>query len=436
MSLLTSGVAFVAVLALIIFVHEFGHFITAKAFGMRVFIFSFGIGPRLFGFKKGDTDYRVSALPLGGYVKLEGEPGDQITPDVAPRGDGRDFTDRPRWQRILTYVAGPVMNVVLTFAVFTILYTVGFGMPGELYDRPVIGWVQEDSPAAAAGIKPGDEILTINGEKQGTWEDALTAIVLRPDQDLRLRLLRGTEEQDAVVHSRSTAQRFGEIGVFPLVRVGEVLPQNPASRAGVHADDGILRIDGSPVRAFDDIPALLHKERTGPAVLTIMRGEAIFDLAVTPEGGRIGIQNKYVFKKLGPVAACREAWKSTGHTAAQTVALLSDLLRGRVAAKAALQGPVGIAQAAGRAARSGYRDLLQLVALLSISVGLLNLFPLAPLDGGHIAILMAEGVVRKDFSLAVKTWVMNAGAIVLLVLVALVLYSDLSKTTLLGRYLH
>jgi regulator of sigma E protease len=434
MNLLNVGTV-VPVLAVIIFVHEFGHFITAKAFGMRVFVFSFGFGPRLFGFRKGDTDYRVSAIPLGGYVKLEGEPDDRLSPDIAPQGDGRDFTDRPRWQRVLTYVAGPVMNGVLTFGVFTALYMVGYRVPVELYDRPVIGWVQEDSPASSAGLKPGDEILSINGEHQGTWEDALSAIILRPDADLHLRFRRGQEEQESSVHSRSTPQKIGEIGVFPLVRIGEVLPNNPASRAGVQNDDGILQIDGAPVRSFDDIPPLLHKGK-GPVHLQIFRGGSILDIPVTPEGGRIGISNKYVFRKLGPIAASREAWQSTVHLSVQTVSLLSDLLRGKVAAKAALQGPVGIAQAAGQAARNGYRDVLNLVAVLSVSVGLLNLFPLAPLDGGHIAILLGEGLLRRDFSIAVKAWFMNAGAIVLLLLVALVLYSDLSKTALLGRYLR
>ncbi|HWX25678.1 MAG TPA: RIP metalloprotease RseP [Vicinamibacteria bacterium] len=436
MTLFTDLWAFVLVLAIIIFVHEFGHFITAKAFGMRVFIFSFGFGPRLFGVKKGDTDYRLSLIPLGGYVKLEGEPDDHLSPEAAPRGDGRDFAERPRWQRFLTYLAGPVMNVVLTVLVFSILYTVGFGVPGELYDRPVIGWVQQDSPAAGAGLKPGDEILTINGERQGTWEDALSTILLRPDTDLRVRFVRGGESQETLVHSRATSQKAGDIGVYPLVRVGEVVPKNPASRAGVQNDDGILEIDGSPVRSFDDIPPLLHRAEGKAVRLSIFRAGQILEIPVTPEGGRIGIANKYVFKKLAPIPAVKEAWQSTVHLSVQTVVMLSDLIRGRVAPKAALTGPVGIAQASGRAARNGYRDVLNLVAVLSISVGLLNLFPLAPLDGGHLAILAGEGLLRRDFSTAAKTWIMNAGAMVLLALVALVLYSDLSKTSLLGRYLR
>jgi regulator of sigma E protease len=424
------------VLAVIIFVHESGHFWAAKAFGMRVFVFSFGFGPRLFGVRYGDTDYRLSGIPLGGYVKLEGEPEDAFSAAVE-EGTGKTYAESPRWQRFLMYLAGPLMNAVLTFVAFVILYMLGFGFAGELYDRPVVGFVEEQSPAARAGIQPGDEILSINGDKEPTWEDALSAILVRPDTALHVRFARGGQEQEALVQSRSTAQKVGDIGVYPLVRVGRLVEGDPAVKAGVKEDDGILGIDGIPVRAFEDIPPILKKANGGAVHMHLYRGGATVDLAVTPkEDGHIGIGPKVVFKKLGPIGASQEAFRATIHLSAQTVTLLSDLIRGRVAAKAALQGPVGIAQAAGQAAKSGMRDVLYLIAVLSVSVGLLNLFPLAPLDGGHMAILVGEGVIRRDFSLAVKMWVMNAGAVVLFLLIGLVLYSDLSKTSLLGHYLH
>src|SRR5262245_19153671 len=164
MDFLTNTAAFVAVLGLMIFFHEFGHFITAKAFGMRVFICSFGFGPRLAGFKWGDTDLRLSAIPLGGYVKLEGEPEDHLSEDTSQLGDGRDFGARPRWQRFLVYLAGPIMNGALTVAGFTTLFMQGWSPDGPLQDRPVIGWVEPGSPAEGAGLKPGDEIVAIDGE--------------------------------------------------------------------------------------------------------------------------------------------------------------------------------------------------------------------------------------------------------------------------------
>ncbi|HEV7501125.1 MAG TPA: site-2 protease family protein, partial [Vicinamibacteria bacterium] len=185
-ALLQNAGAFVVVLGLMIFCHEFGHFITAKAFGMRVFIFSFGFGKRLLGFKWGETDCRVSLIPLGGYVKLEGEPEDHLSEDTSTLGDGKDFTSRPRWQRFIVYLAGPAMNAVLTISVLTVLYMNGFQVEGSLYDKPIIGSVDAGSAAAAAGLLPGDQIVSLDGKPLATWETAEYAVMLRPDAAMQL----------------------------------------------------------------------------------------------------------------------------------------------------------------------------------------------------------------------------------------------------------
>ena len=436
MGSLTTPLAFVLVLGVIIFFHEFGHFITAKAFGMRVFIFSFGFGPRLAGFKWGDTDCRVSAIPLGGYVKLEGEPEDHLSEDTTTLGDGRDFTSRPRWQRFVVYLAGPVMNGVLAIAGFTTLYMVGYGIDAVLTDPPVIGAVEPGAPADVVGIRPGDQILSIDGVPKVNWEEALVAIVIRPDRALRIRVRRGEEEKEVVVQSTLNAtQKMGQIGVSPLVRVGQVVPGSPAERAGLKPDDGILSVGGKPVPSFPDIPAVLASAPKGPVVLQIWRQGSLLDVTVTPENGRIGITNKTIEKKLGFVPAVREAGAATWNLVRQTFQILHGLITASISPKAALAGPLGIAKASGDAARSGIRALLFLVASLSVSVGILNLFPLPPLDGGHLAILAGEGLRRRDFSAAAKSWILNAGAMVLFLLIGLVLYSDLSKTAWLGKYL-
>ena len=437
MGSLTTLLSFVAVLGIIIFFHEFGHFITAKAFGMRVFIFSFGFGRRLFGFKWGDTDCRVSLIPLGGYVKLEGEPEDHISQDTSTLGDGRDFTSRPRWQRFVVYLAGPVFNGILAVAVFTGLFMIGYGVDAVLRGRPVIGVVQPGSPAATAGLLPGDEILAIDGAPQKDWEDALVAIAIRPDRSLQLRARRGAEEKDFTVRSTVVAQGAGQIGVSPLVRVGQLVPGGAAERAGIKTDDGILSVGGKPVTSFGDIPALLTAEPAGPVAIRLLRGGAILDIGVTPESGKIGIYNKTITRKLGLGPAIKEAGAATWNLVRQTFQILGGLVTASISPKAALAGPLGIAKASGDAARSGapVAALLFLVATLSVSVGILNLFPLPPLDGGHLAILASESVIRRDLSLRVKTWIMNAGAMVLFLLIGLVLYSDLSKTSLLQKYL-
>jgi regulator of sigma E protease len=437
--MLTNALAFIVVLGVMIFFHEFGHFITAKAFGMRVFIFSFGFGRRLLGFKWGDTDLRVSLIPLGGYVKLEGEPEDYLSEDTSKLGDSRDFMSRPRWQRFVVYVAGPVMNGVLTVAVLSGLYMHGFQVEASLYDRPVIGAVDPGSPAAESDLRPGDEIVEIDGQRTESWEQAQYAILIRPDAPLRIRVRRGTEQLERQVRSRSTSvERVGTIGVHPLVRAGQVVPGSPAEAAGLRADDAILAIDGKPVESFGDIPALVAAGAGRSLALDVLRERQALRVSVAPRddggGPRIGIAPKMVVRQFGLGRALQESLRWTWGMTKQTFEILQRLLTARISPRT-MMGPLGIAKASGDAARGGLGPLFYLVAVISLQVGIMNLFPLPPLDGGHLAILVGEGVLRRDFSVQLKTWLMNAGAMVLLALIGLVLYSDLSKTSWLGKYL-
>ncbi len=438
MDFLTNAGAFVAVLGLMIFFHEFGHFAAAKAFGMRVFIFSFGFGPRLFGARWGDTDCRVSLIPLGGYVKLEGEPDDRLSEDVGGLGDGRDFTTRPRWQRFLVYVAGPFMNGVLTVSVLTALFMIGFQVEGSLYDRPIVGVVAAGSPAAEAGLRAGDEIVAIDGRPTASWEDAQYAIALRPDATMRVRFHRGGQESELTVKGRSDSQKVGTIGVSPLVRVGQVVSGAPAEAAGLRLDDAILAIDDTPLKSFGDIPPIVSAAAGRALRLTLWRQGVVSGVSVTPRddgaGPRIGIAPKLVVKKFGLFKAVAEALRWSADMTRQTFDVLGRLLTAQLSPKT-MMGPLGIAKASGDAARGGVGPLFYLVAVISLQIGIMNLFPLPPLDGGHLAILVGEGLRRRDFSLNAKAWIMNAGAMVLFLLIGLVLYSDLSKTSWLGKYL-
>jgi regulator of sigma E protease len=440
MSFLTTTLAFVVVLGIIIFVHEFGHLITAKAFGIRVFIFSFGFGKRLLGFKWGGTDCRLSAVPLGGYVKLEGEPGDHLSEDTSALGDGRDFLSRPRWQRFLVYLAGPTMNAVLTIAVLTGFYMVGFQVPGSRFDRPIVGAVDPGSPAEKAGIVPGDEILAIDAQTLPTWEEAQYHILLRPEKALTLRVRRGAEERDVAVRSEATsAERVGSIGVHPLVRVGQVLPGQPAEAAGFKPEDAILAIDGKPLREFADILPIVGGSGGRALTFRVWRAGQVMDVTVTPrdagQGYKVGLGAWFVTKKFPPVGAFGEALRWSWDMTRQTFDVISRLVTARISPRT-MMGPLGIAQASGDAARGGAGSLLFLVAVISLQVGILNLFPLAPLDGGHLAILTVEGVARRDMSPAVKGWIMNAGAAVIFLLIGVVLYSDISKMEFVQRLLQ
>ncbi len=447
--MLTTPLAFVFVLGIIIFCHEFGHFITAKAFGMRVFVFSFGFGKRLVGFKWGDTDCRVSLVPLGGYVKLEGEPDDHLSErqDVVALADGElvrvdspdYFTNRPRWQRFVVYLAGPFMNAVLTIGILSALFMIGWQVDASLYDRPIVGVVKAGSPAEDAGLRPGDEILAIDGKAVPTWEQAQYAILLRPDTTIALHVRRGAEEKDVAVRSKSTAtDKVGEIGIAPLVRVGDVLAGKPADKAGLRTDDGLVSVDGKPVGSFGDLVDVVQKSEGKELAFTIFRDGALREIRVAPvkdpDDYRIGIGPKLVVRRFGPLGAvvesCRFSWVQTK----LTFETLGRLITARISPKT-MMGPLGIAKASGDAARGGAGSLFFLVAIISLQVGILNLFPLAPLDGGHMAIIASEGVLRRDFSLTAKAWIMNAGALVLFLLIGLVIYSDLSKTAWLHKYL-
>jgi regulator of sigma E protease len=440
MSFLTTALAFVVVLGIIIFVHEFGHLITAKAFGMRVFIFSFGFGKRLAGFKWGDTDCRVSAIPLGGYVKLEGEPGDLVSEDTSALGNGRDFLARPRWQRFLVYLAGPVMNALLTVIVLTGFYLVGFQVPGSRYDRPIVGAVDAGSPAEKAGIVPGDEILSIDGQSLPSWEDAQYHILLRPDRALTLQVRRSGETREVTVRSEATsAERVGSIGVHPLVRVGQVLRGQPAEAAGFRPEDAILAIDGQPLREFADILPIVTGSGGKTLTFRVWRDGQVRDVPVTPrdagQGYKVGLAPWYITKKFALPGALAESLRWTWDMTRQTLDVISRLVTARISPRT-MMGPLGIAQASGDAARGGAGSLLFLVAVISLQVGILNLFPLAPLDGGHLAILAIEGGARRDLSPTVKSWIMNAGAAVIFLLIGVVLYSDISKMSFVQRLLQ
>jgi regulator of sigma E protease len=441
MSFLITPLAAVFVLGIIIFVHEFGHLIVAKAFGMRVFVFSFGFGKRLLGFEWGETDCRVSLIPLGGYVKLEGEGDDLISEDTRALGDGKDFLSRPRWQRFLVYLAGPAMNALLTITVLTGFYMVGFAVEGSRFDRPIVGAVDPGSPAEKAGIVPGDEILSIDGQALPSWEEAQYHIILRPDTSLALHVRRGTEERDVPVRSEATSpEKIGSIGVHPLVRVGQVLPGQPAEAAGLRVDDAILTIDGRPVLSFSDIPPVVGASGGRAMTFHVWREGQAFDLPITARdsgaGPKIGIAPKTVLKKFGPAGAVAEALRWTWDMTRQTFDVVGRLVTAQLSPKT-LMGPLGIAQASGDAARGGAGSLLFLVAVISLQLGLFNLFfPVAPLDGWHLLVLTVEGVARRDLSPTVKGWIMNAGVAVIFLLMGLVLYSDISKLSFVQKLLQ
>ncbi len=427
MNLLSNTAAFIFALGVIIFFHELGHLIAAKAFNVRVLTFSLGFGKRLFGFKRGETDYRVALFPLGGYVQLGGEDPSEVSEDP------QEFSNKPRWQRIVVYLAGPAMNAVLSVALMAVIFMMGMEVAALREVPPVVGVVAEDSPAAAAGLEPGDRIEIVDGKPVSRWDDVHFALLTSPGRAVELTLKRdGRRVNATVVPDVVPRYEFGDAGVFPqlLPRIAQVLDDSPAAVAGFVQGDEVRAVDGRSVSNSQDFIAQIEARPEQAASVEVMRDGRLETLTVTPrseEGiGKIGVVIGY-YQRYGPIDALGASVQYNIDIVRQTFAALGKIVSGRLAAKSALSGPIEIAALSGAAARSGFKVLLHLMGIISISIGILNLLPIPILDGGQITILMFEGVRRRDLSIKVKQRIQNVGFALVVLLMVVVLYFDLVK---------
>lgn len=422
--------SFAFALGVIIVVHEAGHLLVAKAFGVRVMTFSVGFGKRLWGFRRGETEYRVSAVPLGGYVRLGGESPEDVDPS-----DPREFLNKPRWQRVLVYLAGPAANVILAILIFAVLFMVGIEVMNFPDLPPVIGGVEAKSSAAQAGLQRGDRILTLKGEPVGSWQDVLLGVMGSPDKPVEMTLRRGQQTLSATVTPKRVPRyEVGDLaGMIPMVRpqVINLEPGLPAEAAGFRPGDEIRAVDGKPVldsQAFVDAIS----PRAGQRVeVQVWRDGRPLTLSVVPSNdhgkGRIGVHIGF-YQRFGPSRAFIEGARYSVQTVEQIFQILGKLAKRQLAAQGALAGPLEIAKQSGEAARLGFKYLLQLMGFISISIAVMNLMPIPILDGGQIFILMVEGVIRRDLSLRLKEIVSQVGFVMILLLMFVVIYFDLMKT--------
>jgi regulator of sigma E protease len=425
--------AFVFALGVIILVHEAGHFAAARAFGMRVLGFSIGFGRKLVGFRRGETDYKVGWIPLGGYVKLSGEDPSQHVPD-----DPKDFLNRPRWQRIVVYLAGPGANAILSILLVAGLFMVGIEIPALQSIPTVIGTVESGGPGAAAGLAPGDRIVAIGGKEVDRWQDVAFAVMTSIGKPLAFEVERDGERVRATVTPAKPPDfEFGDAGIYPkiLPKIGGVVAGSPAEAAGFRIGDELFAVDGRPlVSSLDFVERIETRVGESVAVEVLRDGRHVV-LPVVPAAadgkGRIGV-HLTISQQFPPGRALVESLRFNWGIAEQSLAVIGKIFTREVAAKSALAGPIEIAAQSGQAARTGWKSLLYLMGVISISIGLLNLFPVPILDGGQIAILLVESVMRRDLSMAVKERIAQVGFALIVLLMVTVLWFDLSKRFLTG----
>jgi regulator of sigma E protease len=425
---LTIIVPFLFVLGVIIFVHEGGHYLMAKAFDVKVLTFSLGFGKKLLSFQRGETEYRIAWLPLGGYVRLGGESPEEST------GDPRDFQCKPRWQRVLVYLAGPAMNAVLAVLLVAVVLMLGFGLPFLHEIPPVVGAVEPGSPAAAAGLQPGDEVVAVRGKRVDNWEAVAMAILESPGRPVPLTVERdGKRREVSLVPLMVPKYEIGDAGVYPKVlpSISVVNPGSPAAAAGFRPGDQVRAIDGRALASDLEFVTYIEAHAGKPVQVTVLRDGQLVDLRVTPrdEGGgkgRIGV-GLTVAMKLAPWPALVESVRYNWNVASQTVALVGKLLTREMKPQSALHGPIEIANLSGEAARQGFPSLLHLMALVSISIAILNLLPIPVLDGGQIFVLLVESLIRRDLSLRLKEAINMVGLAFIVLLMVSVLFFDVRR---------
>lgn len=423
------------VLGVMIFVHEWGHFIAAKLAGVKVEVFSFGFGPRLFGVKRGDTDYRLSALPFGGYVRMAGD-----NPIEERTGADYEFLSKPRWARVLIACAGPAMNIIFGFLIFWGIFWL-VGIPSEDYLRQpaqVVAVPQDN--ATASGVQSGDRIVNVNGVATPTWESVFTQLKdEQPNASFNFSVWRAGTQQKLTGTIPPPPATIDSVLGYPLMPpvADEIAIGSPAERAGMREGDRIIAMDGKPIVTWPQlVEGVRHSDghliqftvqRDGKNInfdITPMRGLSMDGSSVWQVGVSPKVQEK--FERQSILTAAKVATVQTTVGIKEIGMVLGGLFTGKVKIRQ-LTSVVGIARESGRAAKRGPVDLIWLMAVISLNLGLLNLLPIPILDGGHVLMLAIEGILRRDLSLAVKERFVQVGLVFLLGIFAFVMYSDIFK---------
>jgi regulator of sigma E protease len=429
--LITAG-AIIILLGVMILAHEWGHFVVARLCGVRVDIFSIGMGPRIWGVQRGPTDYRLSALPIGGYVRMAGEnPAEERT------GSPDEFLSKKRWQRALIILAGPAMNIVLAVVIASgILMTKP--QPAFLRHQPEISTVAPDTPAQKAGLRSGDVVLSVSGKRVRNWDDvAWQAMFVAPGKPVPVVVERDGHRQALEIQAPVESSDFDKFG-YPVATtvIDKVQPGKPAAKAGMRPGDRIVAVNGNTAVSRALVSLTTQASKGKPVNLTVQRDGRLLNLTLHPIYGKLEGQDRwYVGVSLAPPPTYRNNRISTAvrggirFNVMLTTAIVGVIVKlvERKAPMKELAGPVGIAEASSRAARRGLLDFLNLMAVISLNLGIVNLLPIPILDGWHLLTLCVEGTLRRDLSLAVKERALQFGVIFLLLLILIVTYNDILR---------
>jgi regulator of sigma E protease len=446
---LVSAAAFIVLVGVMVVVHEFGHFAVAKLCGVRVEAFSFGFGPRLFGLKYGDTDYKVCLLPLGGFVKMTGESPEQ---NLEGAGNGAAdladdpgaLTSHPRWQRMLIGLAGPFSNFVLAFVLMAFYFGVFNEVPSVEVKTTTVEWVTPGSAAAQAGILPGDVLFRIDKADIPDWEKVYERLKLNANQVIPVTVNRGGQMIELSLRVPPAAKTddfdLGDAGLLPQflsgpIGVQEVMPNTPAERAGFRPGDAIQSVDGHSFHTVQTLLAYMQSGQGKPMSLVLVRnGVSLPPVVVSPvkldAGWKLGFAATAIPFRTDPLPINKAVAKSTAFCSDNSfliVDVLGRLFTHKVSVNQ-LQGPVGIARMAGEAAEmKGWLPKFGLAAQISLNLGVLNLLPFPILDGGMIFLLLIESVLRHDINIDVKERIYQAAFVVIIAFFAFVIFNDVTK---------
>src|SRR5580698_2375257 len=425
------------VLGFMILIHEFGHYAAAKYFGVRVEQFAIGFGKRLFGFRRGETDYRINILPLGGYVKMSGE-----NPMDTRSDDPGEFLNHPRWQRFVIAIAGPFMNVLLAFGLWTGVFMVHYEYAAIIDGPAFVGYVTPGTPAAAAGIQPGDRIVRVDDIQNPNWEQVSYKEALSPNQPLNFEISRsGVSSNITLTPQPAGRNQSGDSGMVPKepnFLITMIEPGMPAERVGLQVGDEILTINGQQIPATAALVDMLSHTKDQPLEVVALRNGQKLTFQVRPmlSAGdppgemryRIGLASfptKVV--KLPFPEAVRKSIGECVKNSSLIVELLRKMLQHKVSIKQ-VDGPIGIGSAVGSAAREkGWTPLFFLSAIISLNLGVMNLLPIPILDGGVILLLLIESLMQKEISLPIKERIYQAAFVFLVLFAVTVIFNDIVK---------